>query len=76
MICFVKRNNTVKYGMFTDRQTRVYMAVKTFKTEDYITCVWLPHFSFLLSLSSPTPKNGETYSNNLSPVDNELFECA
>ena len=38
---------TVKYDMFTDRQTRLHMAVKTFKIEDYVTCA--RHFPFLLS---------------------------
>ena len=29
----------------------------------------------VLTLSVPTPKNGQTHSNNLSAVAEELIEC-
>ena len=34
-----------------------------------------PNFLWILNLFAPTPKNGQTYSNNSSSTANELLEC-
>ena len=50
---------------------------------NYYTVRQCWHISFIciainnlfLTLSAPTPQNGQTHSNNLSDVADELFEC-